>query len=643
MKTLSSEIAEAVAAYKAGNRSEVQRLTANLLAKGRLIPVLAEALRHAGVRSPDTAVVSGLAGFLGGGLLEQGRHQEAITYFEALLPVFPRQPELQCRLGMAYQTLGNYSKAIGCFDTCLALADSYAPAWMGRGMALRQLKQVEAAVKCYQKYLALVPKDYQGYFNLGNALRDLGWPNEAMQAYRESCLLKPEFMQAYLSWGEILGEVGQAEDALLVFQQALEVNPKDPEVLCHLGGLLITLSRLEEARATFEKVLARDPQSVLGLQGLGNVCFNRDDFAEALAYYQQALPYRPDFAEFYFNFGMVYTRMGRFEDALPHFQRALEIRPGYVNAYVNRGMGLLTIGRYLEGWSDYEWRLKMKEFAPRDFEGPRWHGEPLAGKSILIPGEQGFGDMLMFLRYLPLVKAKGGRVVLECRPELATLLDGCPDIDELVVKEPGVPHTVSYDAYCYLLSLAEVFQTELETIPPICPNQLQVRSEQTAAWQHRFSADLNFKIGITWASKSDHPTSKHRSASLEAFGVLTEQPGISVYSLQKGVPCDAVPGVVDLSDELTDFSQTCAAMQHLDLVITVDTSVAHVAGAMGRPVWILLPYEADWRWLRHGETSRWYPSARLFRQAERGEWHPVFEQVRQALAEHVMTAQGVAG
>jgi hypothetical protein len=358
------------------------------------------------------------------------------------------------------------------------------------------------------------------------------------------------------------------------------------------------------------------------LQQLGRV-------REAKKAHERAIALRPDFAEALNNLGVLLRKDGETAAALRRYAQAIEIKPDYADAHWNRAVTCLLIGRFEEGWEEFEWRWQVPNFpsARRNFAPPLWRGEALAGKTILLHAEQGLGDALQFLRYVPMVQAGGGRVVFEVQRELARLAKTLAGRPELVVRGEPLP---PFDYHAPLLSLPRAFRTSLASIPADVP-YLHADPADVAVWRDRIPDTEELKVGIVWAGSRTHVNDRNRSLDPALLDALLKVAGAKFYSLQLGG--NALPGrdVVDLSPWLRDFADTAAAVACLDLVVTVDTSVAHVAGAVGAPVWVLVPKAPDWRWLLERDDSPWYPTMRLFRQSKESDWRPVLARVAQEL------------
>jgi tetratricopeptide (TPR) repeat protein len=355
---------------------------------------------------------------------------------------------------------------------------------------------------------------------------------------------------------------------------------------------------------------------------------------DAASCFRQAIGFNAQYADAYNDLGIALQAQGDLPQALEHYSRAVELRPGFADAHWNRSLAWLLAGDFEKGWSEYEWRWRRKESPARTLAGPRWDGTPVDGKRIFIYAEQGLGDAIQFVRYLPLVKERGAFVVFECQPELFNLLQSCKGIDQLIRRGDPLP---AFDTHVPLLSLPGIFRTTLESIPCQVP---YIRAADNANIDAAILPLNNAeqRVGIVWAGNASHTNDRNRSCPLAHFAALVNLPRIRLYSLQKGERAvdlkthDFGQAVTDLGGLLDDFADTAAVVAKLDLVLTVDTSVAHVAGAMGKPVWVLLPFAPDWRWLRNREDSPWYPGMRLFRQPRPHAWEDVFRKVASALA-----------
>jgi hypothetical protein len=345
------------------------------------------------------------------------------------------------------------------------------------------------------------------------------------------------------------------------------------------------------------------------------------------------LELRPDYAEAHSNLGVSWALSKQHAEAIREFDLALAIRPDFATAHMNHAIASLRDGDFQQGWQEYEWRWLCSNHRGRRLRSPLWLGQSMPGGTVLLQSEQGLGDTIQFIRYAPLLKHRCGRVILQCHKSLKRLLERCPGIDEIVGREKTVP---KHDAQSLLLSLPRVFGTNLATIPAPIP-YLFADENLIRQWRERFGSIAGFKVGIAWQGSSTYASDVFRSVALRCFAPLARVPGVQFVSLQKGkatVQIREMAGalsVVDLGEGLDTtsgpFMDTAAIMHHLDLVISSDTSLVHLAGAMGRPVWVALGYSADWRWLDQREDCPWYPTMRLFRQSRLSAWEELFERI----------------
>ena len=410
--------------------------------------------------------------------------------------------------------------------------------------------------------------------------------------------------------------------------QATIASPSD---LVALGDRLFDRDDLDGAMKYYRSALQLAPDDTHTCQSLAALSLVTGDFSCAAWCYRQLLKQQPDVAEFQCHLGNALFFSGDLEQGTHHFRRALQLDPGYVEASLGIAFAFLTQGNFLPGWAYYERRFDGAVTPSRNAPGPRWNGEALPGRTILLYAEQGLGDTLQFVRYAPMVAARGGRVILEVQPALCRLLSTLENIEKIIPQGhiyPGV------DTHCPLLSLPAVFQTTLATIPAPSP-YLQPEAQLARAWSRRIVSTFP-RIGLVWAGEPRHRRDRQRSISLDMLAPLSSE-GISFFSLQKGPAAEQLKSlpptfrVEDLGADCSDMSDTAAAIMALDLVISVDTGVAHLAAALGKPVWLLLPFIPDWRWLLQRDDSPWYPTMRLFRQPSPGAWDPAIQRVAREL------------
>ena len=411
------------------------------------------------------------------------------------------------------------------------------------------------------------------------------------------------------------------------------LQPEDAEYLLNLGNDAYNQGNLEAAMQQYQKCLELKPDYLMARYNLGVVYLEQEQWEEAIIELEQVIAANPNHAEAYNNLGIISQHEHRLNQAIEYYQKAIEIRYQFPDAHFNLGMALLQMGEYTQGFAESEWRWQTNKFTPFICPQPLWDGSDLSGKTILIHTEQGSGDAIQFIRYIPLVADKKCRIILVCIPDLMPLFATIPHIDKTI--PPGDIATSEFDVYAPLMSLPHILGTTLDTIPAQIP-YLEAR-EQNVVFPILHSSDSNkLKVGIVWCGSPTHKNDRNRSCELDNFAPILNMKNVDFLSLQKITKQTDVAklqefNVCDLSYYMRDYGDTARAIAQLDLVITVDTSVAHLAGALGKPVWTLLCYSPDWRWMLERSDTPWYPTMRLFRQSQPRDWVEVFNRVAEAL------------
>ncbi len=482
----------------------------------------------------------------------------------------------------------------------------------------------------YQQILQAAPDEPNALNGLGVLALHADRLDEAEGYLRRAIVASPREASLLGNLSELHRRRGRADEAIACCRQALEWAPNWPLLHSNLGVLLKQQEQFEPAVASFRRALELNPNLAEVHYNLANTFVNLDRLDLAEASFRRALELTPNDPETHNNLGNILDTQGRLADALAHFDTALRHRDDFPEAHRNRSLLRLLSGNYAEGWPEYEWRLRVPGTVVPNFPMPRWHGEPLSGRTILLTVEQGLGDTIQFVRYAPLVKERGGRVILRCQNALNTLLARSPGID-LIATAEAEPEALDYQIP--LLSLPAVVGTTLATIPATIP-YLFAEPERIAHWRQKLAGVHELKVGIAWQGSPTYGRDHHRSVPLAQFAPLAACPGVKLFSLQKGhgheqlAPLAEPWRIVDLGPSLDEgsgaFVDTAAVMMNLDLVITSDTSIAHVAGALGVPVWVALQFSPNWRWLLERDDSPWYPTMRLFRQSRLGNWDDVF-------------------
>jgi Tfp pilus assembly protein PilF len=469
----------------------------------------------------------------------------------------------------------------------------------------------------------------------------------ALELFEKAVGCLPDRSDIIYNFGVFCQAYGDLERAVALWQRAAALNPAMQEVHYNLGKAFSQLNQMDRAETSYRQALTHAPTDAQTLYNLGNLRFQQDDFEGAEELFRKAIRARPSWDAPWVNMGMTQSRLGRYSKAETCFCEALNLNPGNADAHWNRSLLLLTTGNYEDGWLEYEWRFERDEwqsFYPYRHRVPRWSGRPFAGKRLLVHDEQGLGDALQFLRFLPMVKELGGTVVFETNPRLIELLKDTDGADEVVPRpETGFP-VVSYDMYVPLLSLPALFGITWQTVPNRTP-YLKANRTLSASWAQKLTSISGFKIGICWQGNPAYKADRQRSVPLKYFAPLAKIEDIALISLQKihgleqlsEMPSDTA--IMDLGRVLDEdtgvFMDTAAVMQNLDLIITSDTAIPHLAGALGVPVWLVLPQPPDWRWGLNGDHYPWYPTMRVFRQRNAGDWEDLFETVCDAVRQHI--------
>src|SRR5262245_39234268 len=496
----------------------------------------------------------------------------------------------------------------------------------------------EAEELC-RRILAAEPRHCDAWNTLGAIARLKGDCGAAVECTQRALAIKAEFPEALNNLGLALEGLDRFDEASVCFQRAIERSPQLAAAHYNLGNMLRRQGRLMEALTRYEMAIELEPDYAAACNNIGTIVWGEGNPAAAI-YFRRAIALDPDYAEAHHNLGLVLQEEGDFQGAEACYERALALAPEFAETHLHRAQLWLLAGDFERGWDEFEWRWKTGQLVQRAFQQPVWKGEPLEGKTILLHAEQGLGDTIQFVRYAALVKERGATVVVEVQPALVRLLARCPGIDRLVGYGERLP---PFDVHAPLLSLPRIFRTRLETIPVQTP-YLFAEPELVERWRERLQKIGGFRVGINWRGRAAQGIFRKRDIPLECFQGLAGVEGVTLLSLQKEEENrgqgtreadTARPTVVELGEldgGLDAFVDTAAVMRNLDLVITSDTAVAYLAGTLGVPVWVALPFVPDWRWLLGRNDSPWYPSMRLFRQLRRGYWEGVFDKIRVELA-----------
>jgi tetratricopeptide (TPR) repeat protein len=513
---------------------------------------------------------------------------------------------------------------------------------IGQAIALHQQGHLDAAAQIYGAILDATPDQPDALNLLGMVRHQQGRNIEALQLVGDALKRAGRSADVINNFALILGALERHEEALAHFERALAINGKHINALANQARTLSRLKRDEEALGAYQHLLAAQPDHLDALNESGGVNMRLGRPQAAIACFERALAIAPLTVELLVNRGTALRALNRDEDALASFAAAAALKPDFAEAHWNASLVRLWRGDFARGWKDYERRWHKADWRGkrRNFRQPLWLGkEPIAGKTILLHSEQGLGDTIQFVRYAPLLVARGANVLLVVQPPLQTLIGSVPGVSGVFVDGEPLP---AFDVHCPLLSLPLAFGTELATVPANIP-YLRPYAERTAKWQSSLPRNGRLRVGICWAGGREHLNNHSRSIPLDGFASMLSVSGLDFVSIQKEVSeTDAAilrqHGVAQLGQQFADFADTAAVVDMLDLVIAVDTSVAHLAGAMGKPAWVLVPFASDWRWLRERTDSPWYPTMRLFRQTALGDWSGPLEQLRKQLSDAVSSS-----
>lgn len=517
-----------------------------------------------------------------------------------------------------------------------------------RALAAQQSGDHGQAVTLFQRALAAAPNDFRLHHHLGLSQRALGRLPDAERSFRAAAAGGPRSAVTHGCLGNVLRQLGRLDEAIASHLRAVELEPGSPEALSNLALDYQMAGRLDASLLCIEEAVRLRPDDAELLHNLAAVLVRAERMPAAEAAARAAIARKPTHAGAWVNLGAAVKAAGRFDEATECFRRAIAADASNADAHFNLGLVLLLMGRYKEGWEEREWRVHIPEVGPAPYRGAAraWDGSPLDGRTLLLRSEQGLGDSVQFIRYARVIRtaagARGGRILFECPAALMRLLEGARDLDGVVAAGAPCP---AVDLEAPLLSVPHILRAALPE-PPAGEPYLSAEPSLVERWRRRFASDgpTSLRIGIGWQGNPRYPADRLRSVPLAAFRPLLDAArsvSARVYSLQKGFGREQLAaltdsGIVDLGGELdehgpgTAFVDTVAAAQSLDLVVTSDTALAHLMGAVGVRVFVLIPFVPDWRWGLGGERSPWYPSMRLFRQERPGDWGDVLERAAQA-------------
>lgn len=548
--------------------------------------------------APDYPPALNLHGVACGQLKRGG---EAVTSLKLAAKLAPGDAAIQQNLGLALINANELEDAEQPLRLAIRLAPNMAQAHANLGNLYKQQEQFAEAAACYEKAVQLAPGDHKSWNNLGNTRRELKDLPAAERCLKRALAIKPDFVEALSNLGMVLAEDGRLDEAIASYEKGLKLDRNNADLYVNYGNALRDAGREEDANAAFMRAAVHaDPASGGAWSSLGN---------SSLA-------------------------LGNVDYAGECYQRAVELAPDDAAIHFNLALYLLLTGDLKAGFAEYEWGLRGDMRQPRrPFRQPRWRGEPFENETLLVYAEQGIGDMLQFVRFLPEVKARGGRVLLEVQQGLAPLLEQLEGVDEIFERRDNGDIPFPFDQYVALLSLPTLLDVNLDNCTPAVP-YLRVPECFAEGARARLANDAHFKIALSWYGNPAHKNDRNRSCPLAELAPLFDLPGISWYALSPGerTQQDIDATGLPIQALALPFPDAAAVLNEMDLVISVDSAHVHLAGALGRPVWTLLPFAPDWRWLLDCDDSPWYPTMRLFRQPRRGDWGMSVKKLKAALA-----------
>jgi len=651
MANVAPVFAEALALHKAGQLADAEKIYNRILAAQ---PKHFDSLHLLGViflqRGDPAAAIRQIGAALkvtphhilalnnrGNAFQQLQRFGDALASYDRALSVRPDYVEALTNRGVTLNALKRYDEALASYDRAIAIRADFAEAHSNRGNVLSALNRSEEALASFDRAIALRPDYADAHYNRGNTLHELERFAEALESHNRALAARPDYTDALTNRGATLHVLKRYGEALVSLDSSLALNPDNADALINRGATLNTLKRFDEALNDYERALSLSPDNAEALLNQGVTLHEIGRYEEALASYDGALMQRPDDAEALTNRGASLHSLRRFDEALTSYRRALTLEPDYGQAHFNESLCRLVQGDF-GGFGKYEWRWETDQLrdGKQNFTQPLWTGAiDLAGKTILLHAEQGFGDTIQFCRYAPLVAQRAARVILEVPEPLRELIGSLPGGVQIVSRDGTLP---DFDVHCPLLSLPYMLGIELSTIPSQVP-YLHAPPQAAALWNDRLGATKRPRIGIAWSGNRAYKNDRNRSIALKALLPILGCDATYV-SVQRDIePADADflrdRAIPHFGDELKNFADTAALISNVDLVISVDTGVAHLAGALAKPVWILLPFVPDWRWMLDRGDSPWYPTVRLFRQDESRAWDSVIARADAALRRHL--------
>lgn len=577
------------------------------------------------------------------GLLHQAENRPAaaIESFHSAIRLMPELAQAHNELGNLYRNQGNREQALAHFQQAVASSPNFADAYNDLGNLLQDLGRLNEAIAAFEHALQLRPTMWAAHYNLGNALRAAGRQQQALASYREALSFNPKFALAYNNSGIVLQDLGELDAAEQAFAAAVQLAPDLAEAQFNLGTRLAKRGDVQAAKGLLRRAIELDPRHAQSYCGLGSVCQRMHLWDEARHNYLESIRIDPSYAEPHCNLGIMAMNEGRYDNAQLHFDTSLSLRPECPEAHCNRGMLRLGGEDYAHGWPEYLWYSRCDSYHGRKFPRPIWDGKPLHEQTLRVVCDHGLGDTIQFVRYLPWLATQGaGHVLLAAQQSLHPLLAESGFTDLIAPEDDSA----EFDTHISIMMLPALYHAATGSLGTFGP-YLRPRQSLVERWKARLSDVEGFRIGIGWHGNNLFPWNAWRSVPLPQFAPLARVPGARLVVLQHGEGRDQLPLIKDSFDVVDlgagvdrdggAFMDTAAIIANLDLVITSDTSLAHVSAALGAPVWMPVCAAPEWRWRRHGDATPWYGSMRLFRQRALGDWSEVFQQMADELPKYL--------
>ncbi len=564
-------------------------------------------------------------------LHQAGKLDQAEELCRQILAEQPEHADCTHLLGVILAQQQQFAPAIDLMRRAIAIRPGIVQYYFNLGVALRRSGQPVAAAACFRQVLALEPGNATAFNRLGSVLHSMGQIDEGIAALIEAVRLGPDVAGFHFDAGTGYAKMGQSDQAIRYYREATRLDPKNAHYMYNFGAALAERGNFPEALDAFDKTIEMTPNSPRAHSNKGMVLNRLGQRSESLASLRHAVELDPDFPGSYNALGAFLEDEGKWNEAIDAYRKAIALDPESALYRWNYARALMVVGQWKEGWEDFESRLKLASLRlNRGFPQPQWDGSDPAGKTILAHAEGGHGDALNFVRFVPLVAQRGAKMILECHRGLAPLFEGMDGVDRVIARGQPLP---AFDWQIPLQSLPRIFGITPQNIPNQVP-YVSAPADRAQRWADRLAAETKLRVGLVW-SGTKYSDTDYRTRTIDVFAPLAEVPGVKFFSLQKGKDSAQAPppGMdwADFTSELNDFADTAALVQNLDLVISVDTSPAHLAGAMGKPVWVLIMFKSEFRWLLDRTDTPWYPTMRLFRQPTETDWQTPIREMAAAL------------